>query len=346
MTHLRKILTASVSAWLLGSGMLGLPAVGREARLEIYPQKVPAEPGKYSLLPSSASLLDADALPLYKKAIKALPSDIDESQFETWLGDTPVGQLPLQQVEGTLQRYMESLKYAARAARCRECNWPAWTPGAQPADGQEYRRLARVIRLWARLEIARDGYDGALVALQTGFGMVRHLGRLPTLVQSLIATAAGGVMCREVEQFVQGTDAPNLCLALADMPDPFIEVDTTIENERKAALATADSPARREQIEGELKSAHDRVRLVTRSVDSYLAALQCVEAIRSYAAAHTGQLPQALSDISDIRLPKQDPASGEPFRYTRTGATAVLESAIPAGGKESNRVRYEIVIKN
>jgi hypothetical protein len=38
--------------------------------------------------------------------------------------------------------------------------------------------------------------------------------------------------------------------------------------------------------------------------------------------------------------------SGAPFRYTRTGSTAVLESAIPAGGKDSERIRYEIGIKH
>jgi hypothetical protein len=41
-----------------------------------------------------------------------------------------------------------------------------------------------------------------------------------------------------------------------------------------------------------------------------------------------------------------DPISGELLHYTRTGPTAVLESAIPPGGNEKHRIRYGIVVKN
>jgi hypothetical protein len=181
--------------------------------------------------------------------------------------------------------------------------------------------------------------------LQTGFGMARHLGQAPVLIQTLVGTAVGGLMGQEVEQLIQSETAPNLYPALAGLPKPFIDVEKAIASERKVRQAQVDNPALRQQIESQLDPAHDRVRLVAKGLDSHLAALQCVEAIRSYAASHGGQLPQSLSEIAGASLP-QDPASDEPFRYTRTGATAVLESAIPAGGTERNRMRYEIAVRN
>ena len=49
-----------------------------------------------------------------------------------------------------------------------------------------------------------------------------------------------------------------------------------------------------------------------------LAALQILEAIRLYAGAHDGQLPDRLGDITEVPIPL-DPFRGEPFLYERTG---------------------------
>ena len=93
------------------------------------------------------------------------------------------------------------------------------------------------------------------------------------------------------------------------------------------------------------KASCDRVRIFAQRLDANWAAVQCVESLRSYAAAHGGQLPQTLAEITELSVPK-DPISGAAFRYTRTGATAVLESATPAGGGAEDVTRYEITIKN
>ncbi len=66
--------------------------------------------------------------------------------------------------------------------------------------------------------------------------------------------------------------------------------------------------------------------------------------IRLYTASHGGQLPRTLADLTEVSVPK-DPVTGEAFRYTRTGATAVLESPAPAGD-EKGGLRYEIIVKN
>lgn len=335
---------AGILVGLIGWGALCLPAFGREARLTIQPQKVPAEPGKYSLLPAPASLVDGDAVALYEQAMKGLPSQADMDQVRRWL-DLPIGQLPLGDVEAMLQRHMENLRCVAKAARCRECRWPAWTPGMKMTNDGEYRVLAWLVELWARLETARQGYEGALVAMQTGFGMARHLGQGPTIMQGLIGTAVGAVMCKEIEQFIEGAGSPNLFHALADMPKPFIAIDQAIENEKKASLAEAPNEAVRREFEKVLKPALERSRLVARTLDANLGALQCIEAIRAYAASHGGQLPASLSDVAELAVPT-DPITGEPFQYTVTASTAVLESPLPPGGDKRDGMHYEISVKD
>jgi hypothetical protein len=318
------------------------PASGRDVELEIRPQKMPAEPGKYSLLPPPASLRDGDAVPLYEKAVKVLPDKKCDEQARQYL-KMPIEQMPVDEVEPLLQQYVESFKCVAQAVRCRECRWPGWTPGAQVANLTEYRQIGLAIRLWARYEIAQENYEGAVLAMQTGFGMGRHSTQAPTLVQFVTGVAIDAAMLGEVGEFMQAGEAPNLYAALAALPRPFAEVEKVIESEKKASSSAPSVSLGGEGFDG--KTPFDGVRILAKRVDTDLVALQCVEAIRSYAASHAGQLPQTLAEITEVPVPK-DPMSGAPFRYTRTGSTAVLESAIPAGGKDSERIRYEIGIKH
>jgi hypothetical protein len=68
-----------------------------------------------------------------------------------------------------------------------------------------------------------------------------------------------------------------------------------------------------------------------------IAALRVVEAIRLYGASHAAHLPDKLDDVTEVPIP-QDPMTGKPFVYQRTGDRAVLESP---GGK-AHGMRYEI----
>jgi hypothetical protein len=77
--------------------------------------------------------------------------------------------------------------------------------------------------------------------------------------------------------------------------------------------------------------------------DRDLAALQACEAIRLYAAAHDGRLPERLSDM-DVPVPA-NPITGQPFAYRRTGETAVLEvSGFPGDAQRWRSFQYEIKI--
>ena len=149
-------------------------------------------------------------------------------------------------------------------------------------------------------------------------------------------------MCRELEQFVQDKDSPNLYAALANLPEPLIDVEKAIESER--ANLKDYNILTRKLLEKQLNPAHDRIRLNAKRLDNHVNALQVVEAIRHYAATHDGQLPQALSDIKDMNIPN-DLISGKAFEYRRTVPGAMLKSAIPEGGRERDVVQYEIELK-
>jgi hypothetical protein len=72
-------------------------------------------------------------------------------------------------------------------------------------------------------------------------------------------------------------------------------------------------------------------------IDRQLDAVQCIEAIRIYAAAH-GKFPSALKDIADAPVPL-DIATGQPFSYRVLGDHAILSA--PSPGRQ-NIPRYRI----
>jgi hypothetical protein len=78
-----------------------------------------------------------------------------------------------------------------------------------------------------------------------------------------------------------------------------------------------------------------------------IAILRIFEAIRLYAAAHDSQLPEKLSDITEVPIPN-DPIHGTAFIYNRLeGNMAILESPAPINFPLKDYwLRYEIHIES
>jgi hypothetical protein len=157
-------------------------------------------------------------------------------------------------------------------------------------------------------------------------------------MQAMVGTAIGALVCREVELFIEGKDSPNLYWALANLPRPLVDVTNAIDSET-ANLKGYNILVRR-QMAKQLKPSHDRM---ANRFGNNLNVIQCVEAIRHYAATHDGRLPEKLSDITDLELPK-DLFTGKSFEYRRTARGAVVQSAMPAGGDAVDMTRYEVIL--
>jgi hypothetical protein len=76
--------------------------------------------------------------------------------------------------------------------------------------------------------------------------------------------------------------------------------------------------------------------------DRSIAKLRLLEAIRLYAAAHDGKLPDSLEQITEVPVP-EDPATGKPFLYRRSGDAAILH--VPQAGLRNPWPTYRITIR-
>ena len=77
-----------------------------------------------------------------------------------------------------------------------------------------------------------------------------------------------------------------------------------------------------------------------------IAILRIFEAMRLYAAAHEGHMPDRLSDITNVPVPI-DPISGTAFIYNRIDNMAILEAPAPSGlTLDAYWLRYEIHLES
>lgn len=93
-----------------------------------------------------------------------------------------------------------------------------------------------------------------------------------------------------------------------------------------------------------LLPALSRAYFVVSGTSRRIAALRCVEAIRLYAAANAGRLPERLEDITCVPIPI-DPITGKAFVYTRRGDIGIIDAAAPEDMPARRGFRYEITIK-
>jgi hypothetical protein len=77
--------------------------------------------------------------------------------------------------------------------------------------------------------------------------------------------------------------------------------------------------------------------------DREIAVMQTIEAIRAYAAAHGGKLPQSLEDLSDATPAPIDPMTGTNFDYTPGDGGFVLEAA-PVADRPDTGLKYQVTL--
>jgi hypothetical protein len=112
----------------------------------------------------------------------------------------------------------------------------------------------------------------------------------------------------------------------------YVPYSETLEGSRKAEESLMRAISERREILPIAAVLLPAVRAAHAAIarnDREIAGLRTIEALRAYAAANDGQLPEQLDDLT-VPIPV-DPFTGRPFDYQLDGRTAVLQGP-PAPG--------------
>jgi hypothetical protein len=123
---------------------------------------------------------------------------------------------------------------------------------------------------------------------------------------------------------------------------PFAEARPLFAAAEKRLKTLPDTEARR--LVRFFLPAVTKVELAQVRIERKLAMLQAIEALRIYAAAHDGQLPDKLEQVTIVPVPN-DPGTGRPFEYQRDGPSAVLTSRLAGEPLAATGLRYRLTLR-
>jgi len=436
--------------------------------LSLVPAAEPVPAMSYRLLPRYLEQKAGNAALLYYSAAALCPDgDTDDIQqkISDWR-DLPVDQLDRKEVDEALSSFSSCFHQIKLAAQRNYCQWELPLEDGfalQLPHLSTFRRMIFAMQLQIRLKIADGETDQALEMLQDGFYMGRSIAEGPTIIQDLVGIAITAVLFKEVEGLMQRPDSPNLYWALTALPDPMIDMHSSLEYEREMlfvefpqlrnlesevlspaqASAVASDFVKKIQILDEgvgdmpfkgllpvgwvmmhysdakeylvrkgysqeriealpaaqavliyqkqeylemadslfkwfslpyyqaqphlkeggkrlndhistkgikvnlfctLLPALSRITFLQARLDRNIALLRTIEAIRMFAADHSGQLPGSLAEITAVPIPA-DPMTGRDFIYRRIDARNARLEAPVAPEESKRRPVYELTIK-
>jgi hypothetical protein len=324
-----------------------VPQPGEPVRLVLHPAALPDPSLKYPLLPPREDLAPGNAAALYYRAqalllLENVPlrEEVQETHWDHWFL-VPLADLPLDEVRDRLADARLPLHEVELAAHYRQCDWEADDPsegaGGLPPDLHGLGRLAVLLGVRARSEMAGKNSAEALHTLQSGYALAHHLGQGPSLNHLLVGEAVVNLMNRELEEFVQQPSTPNLSWSLATLPRPFFDPAPALDAE--GTLLERPWPWLK-RLDGRPLSA-DEVRSIRTAIRKKLAEDAPAEADMDAAVA--GAYPEAKRALSaqgyagarlDAMPPFQVVALDALRGYRRARQEYVKWFRVPGGWRE------------
>ena len=200
---------------------------------------------QYALLPELRNTVPGNAADHYRQAIRNMEQDahLERDYYlavEKWMA-LSLKDLPQEEAGKLLKSCESTFKEMDAGARSEWCEWGMTDEirkkGLKGLDSTFHdfmglRKIAALLTLKVRYELAQGRTGQAARTLQTGFAMARHIGDSSTILTALFGVAISNLMLERVEEFIQQPDAPSFFWPWTDLPRPFIDFRRPLQGER------------------------------------------------------------------------------------------------------------------
>jgi hypothetical protein len=214
-------------------------------RMTVTPaaESVPAL--QYRLAQPVMELEPGNAVPHYYRALLDLPrlmeairDKYDEyDKLSRWYATgaeaIPLADLPLDEARDASEMFDSAVgNHLEEAVRQRDCDWQL---GVEEIRGlelisihlsefQNSREISRMLSLKTRLAIAERRYDDALSTMQMNLRLGSDVATEPFFVCGLIGIAISNMSTGALVELIAAPDSPNLYWALAELPEPLVDL--------------------------------------------------------------------------------------------------------------------------
>jgi len=211
-------------------------------QLTIIPAPEPDPALKYRFLPSADKQKPGNAILKFYRAQYYLPEEKNKhkDQIDKYL-DMPLSELPENKIQKLVNEYSKVLKEIEAGSMLEDAEFELPLEGGismMLTPLADFRDMAKILNLRARLEIARGRYEEAIQTLQAGFAFGEDIGEGGmTLINALVGIAIDELLLERVRELIdQG--GPNMYWALADLPNPLINMRKAFDWEMQVAMNT------------------------------------------------------------------------------------------------------------
>ena len=206
-------------------------------KLKIKPKAEPSPALRYTLYPEVRTQVNGNAAQGYYRAFSPdWMSYRNEKEYskkqDKWLS------ISLKELdEKEIHIPQEMLTQLHESALKTYCDWDMLAKLRKDGismllpDLQGMREFSKALSIDCRVQLKKGGIDKALADIRTGLTLSRHLGEGPTLIQGLVAVAAGTMMLPRIDELITHEKAPNLYWALTTLPQPLVNFSTGLGGE-------------------------------------------------------------------------------------------------------------------
>jgi hypothetical protein len=213
--------------------------------LILHPAASPMPALKYPLLPELRDTIPGNAVDHYRQAIQNMKQDapLERNWYLTvdkWTA-APLKDLPQVEVGKFLKACESTFKEVNAGARSERCEWGMTEEirkkglkglNSSFPDLMGLRKIAALLTLQVRYDLAQGRTGQAARTLQIGFAMARHIGGSNTILPALYGVVIGNLMLERLEELIQQPDSPSFYWPLTDLPRPFIDMRRPLQGER------------------------------------------------------------------------------------------------------------------
>jgi hypothetical protein len=219
-------------------------------KLSLTANPPPTPALRFALLNELRDQVPGNAAPFYRQAAELLEKMLtrgERAALSQRLSDwtqTPIADLPRDEVRKALAYYVRPLELLEKATRSEYCDWELAQRLREHGVGtllpelQPMRTASQVLSVRARLELAENRPDLALRTLRSHLTLAKHLGETSTLIGHLVGIAVLAQACSVMEQVISHPQTPSLYWSLASLPQPFLDYRAPFQGERIMAYGT------------------------------------------------------------------------------------------------------------
>jgi hypothetical protein len=200
---------------------------------------------QYALLPELRDTIPGNAADHYQQAIQnmELNPQLQRDWYlavDKWMA-TPLKDMPQEEVGKFLKQCESTFKEVDAGARSEQCDWGLTEEirknglkglNSTFPSASGLRKIAALLTLKVRYDLAQGKTGQAARTLQTGFAVARHLSDSSASINALIGMAISKLMLDRLEELIQQPDAPSFYWPLTDLPRPFIDLRRPLQGER------------------------------------------------------------------------------------------------------------------